>query len=42
MKGWFALAIYKKNCYISLISAAKRKNFIVFAFAYVSKSFALL
>jgi hypothetical protein len=31
---------YKKN--ISVISIAKQKNFIVFAFTHVSKSFALL
>jgi hypothetical protein len=32
-----ALAI-KKNSYVSLISIAKPKNFIVFAFTYVSES----
>ncbi len=35
-------ASYKKNCYISVFSVTKPKNFIVFAFTYVSESSALL
>jgi hypothetical protein len=31
-----------KNRYISVISGAKPKNFVVFAFTYVSESFVLL
>jgi hypothetical protein len=35
------LAIYKKNSYIFVIFVAAPKNFVVFAFTYVSKSPAL-
>ncbi len=31
-----------KSCYIFVISVAKLKNFVVFAFTYVSESFVLL
>ncbi len=32
----------KKNCFISIVSVTKPKNFVVFAFTYVLESSALL
>ncbi len=40
MKQWIPLAISKKFV-ISVISVAKPKNIVVFAFTYVMESFAL-
>jgi hypothetical protein len=40
MKRWFVLAIFKKS-YIFVISVAKPKNFVVFAFKEVSRCPAL-